>query len=155
MNRFELDIEEFMVKFGMDYEGEPRHLPSDIENLRIELIKEELREYLRAVESGSLEEEFDALIDLVYVALGNAHLHGFPFSAGWERVHGANMRKVRGVSKRGHEFDVTKPPGWEPPNLWDLLYEEEDEPTSTQVAEGADASEPEGDDDDREDDDGE
>ena len=120
------DIQEFLTKFEMEYEGPPRHLPDHISAVRSELLREELREYLRAVEQGSLVDELDALVDLVYVALGNAVLHGFPFEEAWKRVHAANMQKVRGVSKRGMKFDVCKPPGWTPPNLEDLVYGDED-----------------------------
>lgn len=70
-------------------------------------------------------ESFDALIDLVYVALGTAYLHRFPFNEGWARVQEANMRKVRANkksdSKRRTTHDVVKPPGWRSPELDDLV----------------------------------
>jgi predicted HAD superfamily Cof-like phosphohydrolase len=68
----------------------------------------------------------DALIDLVYVAMGTAHLLGLPWEALWNEVQIANMRKVRAAadasdSKRGSAFDVVKPPGWQPPNIKRIL----------------------------------
>ncbi len=73
----------------------------------------------------SLAKKFDALIDLVYVALGTAYLHGFPFDLGWRRVHEANMKKVRATnaaqSARNSTHDVVKPPGWTAPTLDDLV----------------------------------
>ena len=64
----------------------------------------------------------DALVDLVYVALGTAYLHGFgpqKFNEAWRRVHEKNMEKIRAPSadhsKRGSAFDVIKPAGWTPP----------------------------------------
>lgn len=120
-----LDIHEFMVKLGLEQNGPPMQLPPMLERLRIELLKEEVREYIIATEQGSLEDQFDALIDLVYVALGTAYLHGFPFAKGWDEVHAANMRKERGVTKRGLTHDAMKPPGWKPPDLASILQEAE------------------------------
>jgi len=37
----------------------------------------------------------DALVDLVYVALGTSHLHGFPWPVLWNDVQRANMSKER------------------------------------------------------------
>lgn len=72
-------------------------------------------------------ELFDGLIDLVYVAYGTAHLLGYPWAAGWERVQDANMAKVRAEraedSTRGSTFDVIKPPGWTKPDIEGLLQQ--------------------------------
>ena len=66
-----------------------------------------------------------ALVDLVYVAIGTAHLHGFDFEEAWRRVHHANMQKIRTpnaeASTRGSKHDVIKPEGWEPPSHTDLV----------------------------------
>lgn len=69
---------------------------------------------------------FDALLDLVYVAMGTAHFLGYPWQMGWRLVQRANMAKIRAKkdasdSKRGSSFDVVKPPGWTPPNIERLL----------------------------------
>lgn len=63
----------------------------------------------------------DALIDLVYVALGTAVMMGLPWDALWDDVHAANMRKVKGMSKRGMEDDVTKPIGWRGPQTKKII----------------------------------
>lgn len=119
------DIVMFHVKYELTYKGPPRKLPEDLSEFRIKFMQEELDEYKKAVASGNLHEQFDALIDLVYVALGTAYMHGFNFPEGWRRVHEANMRKVRVLkaddSKRGSTYDVIKPPGWAPASLYDLL----------------------------------
>lgn len=118
------DIGNFHRKFGLGYEGGPRHLPHDLQMFRNKFLKEELEEYFRACESRDLPEQLDALVDLVYVALGTAYYHGFNFDEAWRRVHEANMKKVRVArpedSKRGSGYDVVKPPGWQAPNLADL-----------------------------------
>lgn len=98
--------------------------PENLQVFRTRFMIEELTEYVDAVARGSAADAFDALIDLVYVALGTAYLHGFPFNSGWRRVQDANMEKVRGdavTSKRGSTHDVVKPEGWQPPDLTDLV----------------------------------
>lgn len=119
------DIREFHEKFNRTYSGPPRELPSEELAFRLKALKEELTEY---TEAKSLEDRFDALIDLTYFALGAAYLHGFPFADGWRRVHAANMQKILSnpdfPSKRGNEFngiDIVKPPGWQAPRLADLV----------------------------------
>lgn len=141
------DIADFHRKFGIEYTGKPRILDADLQEFRIKFLREELREYTLAVLEGSnekqlplferdqgemithMEKALDALVDLVYVALGTAHLHGFDFNEAWRRVHAANMKKMRAASAdesknstgRGHAADVIKPAGWEPPSHKDLV----------------------------------
>lgn len=64
----------------------------------------------------------DALVDLVYVALGTAVQLGLPWAKLWDDVHAANMRKVRGSSTRNY-IDVIKPPGWVGPKGEAILAE--------------------------------
>jgi predicted HAD superfamily Cof-like phosphohydrolase len=90
----------------------------------------------------NLAEALDGLHDLVYVALGTSDLMGMhaevsdaavdhnPFAIEsvhqftWDRVHSANMNKVRvehaHESKRGTTFDLRKPQGWTPPRYEDV-----------------------------------
>jgi predicted HAD superfamily Cof-like phosphohydrolase len=71
----------------------------------------------------------DALIDLVYVALGTADLMGLPWEKMFEEVQRANMAKERAKSAdesmaktgRGHVLDVVKPAGWTPPDHLPIL----------------------------------
>lgn len=116
------DIQDFHEKFLLNYDGRPRLLDKDISDFRIKFLLEELIEYTTCVEKA---DKLDALVDLVYVALGTSYLHGFDFREAWRRVHDANMKKVRcerpGDSSRGSTFDVIKPPGWQPPFLIDLV----------------------------------
>ena len=111
------DIKDFHVKYDLEYTGEPRVLPKNVRSFRQKFIDEELIEYGMA---PTLADEFDALIDMVYVILGTAHMQGLDFQAGWDRVHEANMKKVRGPSERSARFDVIKPEGWTAPDLTDL-----------------------------------
>jgi len=143
MNPWLEDIKAFHEKFGLVYNGKPRALPEDMRGFRENFIGEEYTEYRghgdglsvtltfdpqdKANITHHLEEQLDALVDLMYVALGNVYLHGFGpiFDEAWRRVHEKNMAKVRaektGDSKRGSTFDAVKPPGWTPPSHTDLV----------------------------------
>jgi len=137
------DIAAFHKKFKLDYDGPPRILPLTMHRFRCKFLDEELREYVTSGEKAQdeltraplyrdyaelarlREKMLDALVDLVYVDLGTAHLHGFNFEEAWRRVHEANMKKKRakhaGESLRGSSLDVIKPKGWQPPSLIDLV----------------------------------
>ena len=118
-------IEAFHAKFNLSEPGEPRLLSADVAKFRIVCLKEEIAEFEEAVANQDLAGAFDALIDLAYFTLGTAHVMNLPWEEGWDRVHDANMAKVRAArpadSKRGSGFDVVKPSGWTPPILDDLV----------------------------------
>ncbi len=118
------DIAEFHNKFEIPRPATPQLLPIDDMGFRISFLFEEMQELVDAFEQDNLEEQFDALIDLTYVALGTAWMMGLPFAEGWARVHEANMKKVKvksaSDSKRGSKHDVKKPEGWKAPDLSDL-----------------------------------
>lgn len=148
------DIAEFHKKFELDYKGKPRGLDYKLEeframfmneevdewklaNHRLVLIGEEIEDSTRLFNSppinkaevtSLLSKSLDAIIDLIYVALGTAYLQGFKsemIEEAWRRVHEANMKKIRAQrpedSQRQSTFDVVKPPGWTPPNHDDLV----------------------------------
>lgn len=119
------DVLAFHQKFELEYSGPPRDLPPELSQFRTEFMVEELVEYKEAVSEGDRAKQLDALVDLVYVALGTAHLQGFDFNEAFRRVHTANLLKVRversDQSRRGSVYDVVKPEGWQPPDLSDLV----------------------------------
>ena len=82
---------------------------------RFRFMSEEIEEFVDAGIKGDMVGVADALADVIYVALGTAHQMGLPFQAIWDHVHRANMRKVRGGTKRGNKVDARKPEGWVPP----------------------------------------
>lgn len=82
-------------------------------------LQEELTEFNDACSNGDVLEAADALIDLVYFALGRLVEMGVPAQAVFDGVHQANMAKRKGeLAKRpgslGH--DAVKPEGWTPPD---------------------------------------
>lgn len=126
MTNFVQDIIDFHKKFGLEYRGPPRLLPTELYLFRSAFMQEELNEYNEAVGKIDKEKQLDSLVDLLYVAFGTAHLHGFNIQEAWNRIHHANMQKVRAERKeqstRGSvEYDVVKPPGWKAPDLSDLV----------------------------------
>lgn len=123
MSNFE-DVGRFHRKFGLPtFDPSRPTSPLDHETLsfRIAFMREELNEFIEAADAEDAAGMFDALIDLVYVAMGTAHLAGFPWEAGWALVQRANMAKVRATSasesKRGSSLDVVKPEGWNAPDI--------------------------------------
>jgi hypothetical protein len=115
----------FCKKFQLRPTRTPFRLPHKKMAVRLRHLSEELSELRRGVTVGDDAEVIDALVDLVYVALGTAHLCGFPFMAVWQAVHAANMKKVRikkaCESKRGSTFDVGKPINWKRPDVAKIL----------------------------------
>ena len=137
------NVRDFHQKFGLLGFDTPGHLSSGKLKERIEFMQEELNEFiegcgliyvtdtdspgtpvLRLVDTKDdqdLAKQADALVDLVYVALGTAVMLGIPWDWLWDDVQRANMAKVRGVTHRGHAVDVCKPPGWQGPQTQRIL----------------------------------
>lgn len=124
---FEL-VSEFHKKFELEPTAQPDFPIEEIWMLKNRHMQEELDEIRAACLIGDLEQYFDGIIDLVYVALGAAYLAGLPFEEGFRRVHEANMKKIRAItaedSKRGSTYDIIKGRDWIAPALSDLLRKE-------------------------------
>lgn len=118
------DVREFQRKFGWTHATKPTLIP-DHQRLkeRLALIDEEVGELHDAIESRSLVDAADALVDIVYVVLGLAAILGLPWRLLWDDVHRANMAKQRGVKpeRATHTIDVIKPPGWVGPKTREIL----------------------------------
>lgn len=96
---------------------EPTRLSEERKRYAIDHLNEEVNEFEDATD---LADEVDALVDLVYVALGRLVEMGVAPEPVFMEVHLANMRKERGeVAKRpsslGH--DAVKPDDWVAPDL--------------------------------------
>ena len=124
------DIDQFHKKFGFE-KNEKVGIPDNNElvNFRTSFLMEELAEYTQAITKKDAAGALDALVDIVYIALGTAWLFNLPFEKAWNEVQKANMSKVRAKSKskkRGTSFDVIKPQGWVAPNIERIVEEERD-----------------------------
>ncbi|MBU6231512.1 nucleoside triphosphate pyrophosphohydrolase family protein [Patescibacteria group bacterium] len=122
------DVRECHEHFGLVLNGpRPRRLSKRKMLERIQFLQEELDELVTATGlkgKGSAQDfagQADALVDLVYVALGTAAMMGLPWGALWDDVHRANMSKVRGITHRGHKVDLAKPAGWVGPHTDEIL----------------------------------
>jgi len=60
--------------------------------------------------------------DAVYVAYGTALEYGVDLDAIIAEIHAANMRKVRGGVKKRKDGKVLKPDGWEPPDVYRVIF---------------------------------
>lgn len=121
------DIAEFHGKFGLEGSKTPKLLDPATMVFRLNFLTEELNEIHKGHAEQDIAQIADGLIDLVYVAMGTAHMMGLPWQALWDEVQSANMRKVRTTdpsqSKRGSSLDVVKPEGWVGPNIEKVLEE--------------------------------
>lgn len=98
---------------GNPYPDKPIKLEGDRKKQALVKLQEELDE-LEVADKTS--DQADALIDLIYFALGELHQMGVPAHMVWSTVHNANMRKVRGQTKRGFDNDANKPEDWKAPD---------------------------------------
>lgn len=117
------DIIEFIEKFKFKEKYDSDRNSSII--FRASMIREEIDELEDAIDSDDKVGIIDALVDIVYFALGTAVLEKYNFNEHWNAVHAANMKKVLGI-KKGREhvsdgLDVIKPEGWIDPKV---LHEE-------------------------------
>lgn len=116
-----LDVQAFMRKMKIDYSGVPRKLEGHLNEAREGMLGEEFKEYTEACAFLDSAAEFDALLDIIYVAIGTIQSHGWNFAEGWRRVHAANMKKQFVPKLENGKQGVVKPKGWKAPDLSDLV----------------------------------
>lgn len=95
---------------------------------RKDFIQEEVDELTTAIQDQEPLEAVDAIIDMMVVGIGllaQLHIDEEQMQAHWDEVWECNMSKVlapnREDSKRGHKFDLIKPPGWKGPDHDSIL----------------------------------
>lgn len=117
------DVKLFCKKYALQIVKKPGLASKELMQARMIHLQEEVNEINKAYKQKDIVEIFDGLIDLVYVALGTAANMNLPFEKGWQKVHDANMKKVKAtkITKRKTKHDVVKPKGWRHPNLKILL----------------------------------
>ena len=87
-------VKTFMKTFGQEVKTKPSFSNDKINNLRYDLIKEELEELKEAMENKDLLEVADALTDILYVAYGAGHAFGIDLDKCFEEVQNSNMSKL-------------------------------------------------------------
>ena len=113
----------FMKTFGQEVKDKPSFSTEKINNLRISLIEEELKELKDAMESKDLLEVADALTDILYVTYGAGHAFGINLDKCFDEVQNSNMSKLDPDGKPIYnDFGkVMKGPNFFKPNLKKFL----------------------------------
>ena len=122
VTNFEL-VGDFMEAFGQQVNIEPTLRDRDTQDLRVELIAEELEELELAISNNDIVEVADALTDLLYVVYGSGHAFGIDLDECFQEVHGSNMSKLGEDGKPIYREDgkVLKGPNYFPPELGDIV----------------------------------
>lgn len=123
-------VTEFSKMTGSVVNTTPMYLHTNVTDLRIALMQEELDEYKDAVTAGNLVDIADALADLEYVLLGTVIAHGLQhhFTALFDEVHRSNMAKgIDGVITKRDDGKILKPESWTPPDLTSIIEKDPEE----------------------------
>ena len=92
MTNFE-KVKIFMKTFGQEVKNQASFGTDQINQLRYNLIKEELEELRIAMEEKDLLEVADALTDILYVTYGAGHAFGIDLDKCFNEVQESNMSK--------------------------------------------------------------
>ncbi len=87
-------VKTFMETFGQEVKSTPSFSSEKINNLRYNLISEELEELKDAIDKNDLLEVADALTDLLYVTYGAGHAFGINLDECFNEVQNSNMSKL-------------------------------------------------------------
>ena len=122
MTNFE-KVKNFMQTFGQEVKNKPSFSSEKINNLRYNLIKEELEELREALDNKDLLEVADALTDILYVTYGAGHAFGLNLDHCFDEVQQSNMSKLDNNGKPIYNEDgkVMKGPKYFKPNLKKFL----------------------------------
>jgi len=93
MTNFE-KVKTFMETFGQEVKSKPSFSSKKINDLRYNLIKEELDELKQAIDGKNLLEVADALTDILYVTYGAGHAFGINLDDCFNEVQNSNMSKL-------------------------------------------------------------
>lgn len=124
-------VQEFHETYGLPVLDAPYISDAKTNELRINLLAEELDELKEALEQGDMVETLDALIDLQYVldgaflSLGMAHLKAPAF----DEVHRSNMSKLGADGKpirRESDGKVLKGPDYFKPDMAQFVTNKEE-----------------------------
>jgi len=84
----------FMETFGQEVKNKASFSSEKINDLRYELIREELDEFKEALKNKDILEVADALTDILYVTYGAGHAFGIDLDKCFEEVQQSNMSKL-------------------------------------------------------------
>ena len=112
-------VKVFMETFGQEVKSKASFPDQKIQNLRYDLIKEELDELKVALDQKNLKEVADALTDILYVTYGAGHAFGIDLDKCFTEVQNSNMSKLdeNGKPIYNENGKVMKGPNYFKPNL--------------------------------------
>ena len=112
-------VKTFMQTFGQDVKSSPAFSTDKINDLRYNLIKEELDELKQALDNKDLLEVADALTDILYVTYGAGHAFGIDLDKCFDEVQNSNMSKLdeNGKPIYNETGKVMKGPNYFKPDL--------------------------------------
>lgn len=116
-------VREFHEVYGLA-RGETPALPDEkLRQLRIDLLREEMDEYIQGEAEDDIVEIADALADIIYIACGTAVAYGIPLDRVFAEVHRSNMSKLGEDGKPIYREDgkVLKGPNYTPPDVRGIL----------------------------------
>jgi len=116
-------VKKFMETFGQEVKEQADFPNQKIQDLRYDLIKEELEELKVALEEKNFKEVADALTDILYVTYGAGHAFGIDLDKCFEEVQSSNMSKLDDNGKPIYDRNgkVMKGPNYFKPNLEKIL----------------------------------
>ena len=112
-------VKTFMQTFGQEVKSRPSFSTEKINQLRYNLINEELEELKQAILNKDLLETADALTDILYVTYGAGHAFGIDLDKCFEEVQNSNMSKLdqNGKPIYNDSGKVMKGPNYFKPDL--------------------------------------
>ena len=122
MTNFE-KVKQFMQTFGQEVKTKASFSDEKTNQLRLDLISEELEELKNAMESKDLLEVADALTDILYVTYGAGHAFGINLDKCFDEVQNSNMSKLGNNGKPiyNESGKVMKGPDYFKPDLSKFL----------------------------------
>ena len=122
MTNFE-KVKQFMQTFGQEVKTKASFSDEKTNQLRLDLITEELEELKNAMESKDLLEVADALTDILYVTYGAGHAFGINLDKCFDEVQNSNMSKLDADGKPiyNESGKVMKGPDYFKPDLSKFL----------------------------------
>ena len=116
-------VREFHETYGQEVLHTAKFPSEKTQQMRVDLIAEELDELRAAIADQNIIEVADALTDLLYVVYGAGHAFGIDLDETFNEVHRSNMSKLGEDGKpiRREDGKVLKGPNYTPPDLKTVL----------------------------------
>lgn len=116
-------VREFHETYNLARGLHPALPDEKLRQLRIDLLREEMDEYIQGETADDIVEIADALADIIYIACGTAVAYGIPLDRVFAEVHRSNMSKLDENGKPIYREDgkVLKSRLYSPPDVKGIL----------------------------------